>query len=230
MVVKLLPAAAIFDMDGVLVDSEPLHIESYVRAFDEYGTDLSHEHYRQKIALGHHSVPELFSELDGNMDCWHELSKRKAELLKELIAEKLKLMPGIVELLKILRESDIPVALATSAGRSSLELIMEKFDLRPYFKIIITWEDVGAIKPDPQAYIVAAQRLGVKPKECVVFEDSPRGVLAAHRAGAKCIAIPTSTTYDGDFSRADLMIDSLAKADLKTLRDLFDESVQSCRS
>jgi beta-phosphoglucomutase-like phosphatase (HAD superfamily) len=98
---------------------------------------------------------------------------------------------------------------------------MKKFDLRPYFKHIITWEDVHAIKPDPQAYILAAERLGMQPNECVVFEDTPRGVLAAHRAGMKCIAIPTSTTYDGDFSKAAMIAGSLEGMNINILQGLF---------
>ncbi len=221
MSVKILPAAAIFDMDGVLVDSEPLHTESSVRAFDEFGVDLTHEEYRRKITLGDHTVRRLFSEMGGDMDRWHSLGDRKAIMLHELIKEKLALMPGIVRFLDMLKETGIPTALATSAGKRSFELIMEKYDLRQYFQQVVTWEDVKAIKPDPQAYIITAEMLGVRPEECVVFEDTPRGVLAAHRAGMKCVAIPTSTTRDGNFSLASIVVESLEEVNLTMLRTLF---------
>ncbi|MCE5199651.1 MAG: HAD family phosphatase [Armatimonadota bacterium] len=214
------PAAVLFDMDGVLVDSEPWHIESYIRAFSEVGLTLTTEVYRQNIIIGQLSVRELFYSLGGDKERWEYVFKRKMAHTKKLMSEHLEIMPGTIRLLEMLKAEGIPTALVTSAGKQSLDVIMGKYNLLPYFDHVMTWEDVRAIKPDPDGYIKAAQVFGVKPKDCVVFEDSPRGVLAAHRAGMKCIAVPTGTTHDGDFSLANVVVSSLEDATLDLLQEL----------
>ncbi|MGC8863329.1 MAG: HAD family hydrolase, partial [Armatimonadota bacterium] len=111
-------------------------------------------------------------------------------------------------------------AVATSARRRSLDIIIDRYGLRSYFDVIVTKDDAGVEKPDPRPYLIAAERLGVDPKRCVAIEDSPRGVIAAARAGMKCIAVPTASTANGDFSLATLIVRSLAEIDLDTLRSL----------
>ncbi|MCL5104590.1 MAG: HAD-IA family hydrolase [Armatimonadetes bacterium] len=216
-----LPAAVIFDMDGVLIDSEPLHAESYVQAFTEMGLAITLDDYNREVSIGHLSVSELYAAVGGDMTYWHDVSARKAVLTKELMSQKGALLPGVITLLESLNDAGIPTALATSAGKRSLGIFMEKFDLRSYFEHILTWEDVNAIKPDPKAYIVSAERLGVRPEHCAVLEDSPRGVLAARRAGMKCIAIPNDSTRHGDFSPASLVVGSLEEVSLQLIRSLF---------
>ena len=218
---KQLPTAVIFDMDGVLIDSEPLHAASYVQAFAEIGLAITLDDYYREISMGHLAVSELYAAMGGDMALWHDISARKAVLTKEIMSQKGTLMPGVTRLLESLKDAGIPMALATSAGKRSLEIFMDKFDLRPYFKHIVTWEDVNAIKPDPRGFIVAAERLGVNCQDCAVLEDSPRGVLAATRAGMKCIAIPNNSTRNGDFATASLVVGSLTDVSLDMIRGLF---------
>lgn len=216
-----LPAAAIFDMDGVLVDSEPLHTASYVQAFSEVNQVVTAEEYRQAVTLGHATVKKFYVSVGGDIEQWDAVARRKAVLVKEMMHARGRLMPGIIELLEALKSESIPTALVTSGGRKSLEAVMSKFDLRPYFQHVVTWEDVNAVKPKPDGFILAAKRLGVQCCDCIVFEDTPKGVLAANLAGMKCVAIPTSTTYDGDFSLATLVVKSLEDVDLGVIRGLF---------
>jgi HAD superfamily hydrolase (TIGR01509 family) len=208
-------------MDGVLVDSEPLHTASYVQAFKEVNKVVTAEQYRQAVTLGNATVKKFYLSVGGDIEQWDTVAKRKAVLVRELMHARGRLMPGIIELLEALKAERIPTALATSSGKKSLEAVMSKFDLRPYFQHVATWEDVNAVKPKPDGFIFAAEKLGVQCCDCVVFEDTPRGVLAANLAGMKCVAIPTSTTHDGDFSLATLVVKSLEDVDMGVIRGLF---------
>jgi len=216
-----IPMGVIFDMDGVLADTEPLHAKTYVQAFCQAGLCIDEEQYRQAITLGGSSVRNLFKSLGGKDEQWPEVARAKAIGFKEMLDRHGKLMPGVTELLVSLRRNGLSIALATSAGRNTLSIVMDRFDLWQCFDVFVTWQDVEAEKPDPEAFILAARRLQVEPEDCVVIEDSPRGVLAAHRAGMKCIAVPTPSTADGDFSYADLLVGSLELVDLSVIRKVL---------
>lgn len=216
-----MPSAVIFDMDGVLVDSEPIHTEGYVRTFNEMGLKLDNEGYRQSVILGNAGVRNLYTSIGGDMKLWPDVCKRKASILRELVQKHGRLMPGVIQLLETLKREEISTVLATSASKKSFSIMMEKFDLTGFFDHIITWEDVNAIKPDPAVFILAAERLGAKREECVIFEDSPRGVLAAHRAGIKCIAVPNFSTSGGDFTHASMIVNSLTEVTIEMLRGMF---------
>lgn len=216
-----LPSAVMFDMDGLLVDTEPIHAETYCRIFTEMGLKLSAEEYRQAINIGLMDVDELFYSIGGREDKWQYVCRQKAQLFTELINENAVLLPGVLDLLESLKKERVPTALCTSAGNSTLVAIMGKFDLQSYFDVVVTWQDVQATKPAPDSYLEGARRLGVNASECVALEDSPRGALAAHYAGMKCIAVPTVCTGDGDFSTAAMVVKSLEEVSLPVMRGLF---------
>ena len=215
------PSAVIFDMDGVLADTEPLHAETYVRVFREMGLELTVEEYLDMVTRGQMDVRDVYQSIGGDMAYWKEVMDTKSVMVKAMLAERDVLLPGVVDLLQSLKTAGIPTAVATAAGKRSLGMMLDRFDLRRYFDEFVTWEDVQASKPDPEAFIIAAQKLGVTSEDCVVIEDSPRGVLAAHRARMKCIAVPNNSTSEGDFSTADLIVNSLEEVNLETLKGLF---------
>lgn len=204
------------------MDSEQVHMACYCQAFTEAGFPITNEQYRQNVTIGHFTCKKLFLSVGGSVELWPDVRNRKSELTNEMMHERARLMPGITELLRTLQVEGIPTALATSSGMNSLEAVMGRFELRPYFQHIVTSEDVKAVKPEPDGYLFAADKLDVNPSYCVAIEDSPRGVLAAYRAGMKCIAVPTSTTFDGDFSPASLVVKSLEEVSVDVLRGLFD--------
>lgn len=216
------PSAVIFDMDGVLTDTEPLHGECFSRAFKEMAVHITLEDYRRAVTIGGSTVKNYFSSLGGDVSAWEQIKALKDAALVEVIQEKGRLMPGVIEILDLLDSLGIRKAIATSARRKSLEIILDPFDLIRRFDVVVTKEEVPAEKPHPGGFLLAAEKLGVDPAECVVIEDSPRGVLAAHRAGMKCIAIPTTSTYDGDFTLATLVIESLLDLDTNALNQLIE--------
>lgn len=222
MINKVLPDAVIFDMDGVLADTEPLHGSCFIRTFINHGINISFEDYRLAVTIGGSTVKDYFISLGGNAAYWTDIKALKDELMLEAVAQDGVLMPGVIETLEMLRSAGIQTAVATSARKMSLDIILNRFNLQPYFDAFATKDEVDAEKPSPAVFLLAAKKLGVEPADCVVIEDSPRGVMAAHRAGMKCIAIPTRTTLDGDFSLATLVTESLSNVDLDMLKSLFE--------
>ena len=211
-------------MDGLLVDTEHLHGECWVRVLTRLGFSLTREEFRQRVTMGGMSIVDLFLSVGGDPAYWEAnnaaLVTEKNEHLRPMIDSDDVLLPGVVECLSTMRDAGLPIGLATSAGRGSLDLVMDRFALRSFFDVTVTWQDVQASKPNPAAFLLAAERLGVQPTGCIAFEDSPRGILAAHRAGMKCIAVPNDSTRDGDFTLATLVVSSLEEIGLSTLRAL----------
>lgn len=218
------PAAVIFDMDGLLADTEPCHADCFVRAFAHFGIGITHEDYRQAVTLKGIPAGDLYVSKGGSSADWDRVKALKDSYMAEMVPKKATLMPGVHELLTLLKSSGIPTAVATSSRRSSLSIILDTFDLWSYFDHLITKDLVAAAeKPNPAGFLLAAEKLGVEPAKCVVMEDSPKGVIAAHRAGMKCIAVPNQSTADGDFSLATRVIKSLEQVDLRMLEGMFED-------
>lgn len=217
-----LPKAVIFDMDGVLADTEPVHGRAFVRAFAGVGIRIDFEDYRRGVTLGGNTVRDLFVSLGGNLEMWEKVKSIKdREMQATLALDGVKPLPGVRRLIEDLRRSDIRVALATSARSRSMQLVLDRLDMWSCFDAFATKDDVEVEKPDPAVFLHAASLLRVKPAECAVIEDSPRGVLAAKRAGMKCVAVPTPSTADGDFSLADAVVNSLECVSAASLARLF---------
>ncbi len=202
--------AVIFDLDGVLVDSEPLQFAAYSTVLAGYGKTLTREdfieHWIGQGRLGEHL--ERY-EIEAPVE---EVRRAKNEIYQRLIREKMKLRPGIEGLIRRLSR-EMPVALASSAHPVSVNAVLDRFELRSYFSVILTSADVANNKPDPEIYLLTAERLGVSPERCLVFEDSRAGVLSAKGAGMRVIALPHDFTLHQDLSAADLVI-----CDLRNLR------------
>jgi HAD superfamily hydrolase (TIGR01509 family) len=202
--------AVIFDLDGVLVDSEPLQFEAYTEILAGYGVTLTREDFIENW-IGQGRLPDHLKRY-GIEAPVEEVRRLKNELYQRLIREKMKLRPGIEGLVRRLSR-EMPVALASSAHPVSVNAVLDRFELRPYFSVVLTSADVTRNKPDPEMYLKASRQLGVAPENCLVFEDSQAGVLSAKKAGMRVIALPHDLTLHQDLSAADLVI-----CDLRNLR------------
>jgi HAD superfamily hydrolase (TIGR01509 family) len=203
--------AVIFDMDGVLVDSEPLQYEAYRRVFADHGAVVERDEFI-RLWVGRGSVLHEHIERHGLRVSVEEVRRSKKTVYDELVREKLKLRPGLLGLLRRLHRQ-LLTALASSAHPDSVSVVLEKFKLTEYFDAILTGGDVEHNKPHPEIYLKAAERLGVAPEQCLALEDSTAGVTSAKAAGMRVIALPHEYTRGQDFSRADLLI-----TDLRNLR------------
>jgi len=213
--------AVIFDMDGLMVDSEPISYKASDTLLRKYGhklTDVPEEVLKDALGKRVKSfVSEYMKILDIDAPV-EQLMEERSEIFLKDINENLKMMPGLIDLLKQLKANNLKIALASSATLKYINIVLDKFDLRNYFDVILSGDDVKKGKPDPEVYLVAAEKLGLKPSECVVLEDALNGIKAAKAAGCKCIAIPGRIKQD--LSIADKIVISLNDIAMEMLNSL----------
>jgi len=214
--VKKPGCGVILDMDGVILDSEPIHLEATNRVLKKYGAELS---YRENLSLqGTAEIPywKILMERFGFSEDVKKLIEEKEKHMFEILSRK-ELVPneGLIEFLVALRKRGIPIGLASSSQLNQINFILRKLGLREFFSAITSGEEVPEGKPDPQIYLETARRLGVPPERCVAIEDSRNGLISAKRAGMKVIA------YRNDFGLdVDMKINSfLELKDLKFLEE-----------
>jgi HAD superfamily hydrolase (TIGR01509 family) len=210
--------AVIFDMDGLLVDSEPLSYEAIRMTFDKYGFHLTEEEFITHYLKRGMSTKDLIKKYLLKMPI-EDVINMKNSLFERLIREKLKLMLGVNEILELSREN-FKTALVTHTKAKFVEMMLNKFGILEYFDVMICRGDYNKAKPDPECYLLASEKLGVEPSECLALEDSERGLLAAKAAGMKCIAVPNEFTKDLDFSKADLVVKNLKEINLKIMKSI----------
>ena len=197
----------IFDLDGVLIDSEALQYKAYSEVLSRFGISVSLEEYAAHwIAAGR--GPEYVIRTHGLQMHPDELRAMKHPVYHDILRREVTLMPGATAALLRL-QPHFPLALATNSNRQDVSFVLDHFDLRRFFTAIVTREDYRRAKPQPDAFVAAAARLGVAPDACVVIEDAQRGVLAACRAGAAVVAVPHRLTRDSDFSLAAVVLPDL---------------------
>lgn len=200
----------IFDLDGVLVDTGWAHRQSWYDLADREGFSLTDEFFISTFGMQNYQIiPMLLGrELPGeDID---RLSEWKEQRYRELIADKLILSGEVKTLLDELKSKDFLLAIGSSAPRANLELILELLHLHDYFDAYVTGEDVSEGKPAPETFLKAAEKLSLRPSQCVVVEDAVQGVEAGRAAGMSVVAV-TSTRKRADLKIADIIVDSLAE-------------------
>ena len=200
----------IFDLDGVIVDSEPLQHRAYNLVLERFGISVDQAEYgREWITAGR--GPEYAVRTYALPVTADELRRLKDPVYQALLHEDAALMSGARAALERLSAA-FPVALATNSSRADTSFILDRFDLGRFFAAVVTREQYDAPKPAPDAFRAAAARLHLAPQRCVVIEDAYKGVMAATDAGCPCIAFPHDYTTGNDFSRARAVIGSLDEA------------------
>ncbi len=217
--------AVIFDMDGVIVDSEiqwktleGYFLQSLIPTWSSSDQD-------KIIGLGVH---DLYTLLIGQ----YGLQKTKAQFLElyqemanEIYGQKVSLIVGFSDLLTTLNKNNIPVALASSSPKSWINIMLRRFGLQSSFKVVVSADELeGEGKPSPAIYLLTAQRLGVSPTSCIAIEDSKNGVLSAKNAGMFCIGFRNGFNEEQDLSKADMIIHGFAELHWQTLQQLLNIS------
>ena len=211
--------ALVFDLDGLLIDSEALQYKAYSLVLARFGVKVSAAEYaRHWIATGH--GPEYAVDAYKLPVNPKELRALKDPVYHEIMRREIALMPGALAALQGLC-GHYPLAVATNSNHADTDFVLDHLALRRFFDVIVTREQYVLAKPNPDAFLTAAHQLGVPPTSCVVIEDAYKGILAAHRAGAIAIAIPNAFTRDNDFSLAAAVLGSLAELTLSLIQDLF---------
>ncbi|MDO8241040.1 MAG: HAD family phosphatase [Candidatus Moranbacteria bacterium] len=199
----------IFDLDGVIVDSEPMHFEAAKETMNEFGIKLTLEEYMEfGVAKGARNLFEKLSEkykIDIDINRAFEIKKNKFQEIFEKNAFPRK---GILELLESF-EGKYTLAIASSGTRESVMFVLDKLNIANKFSLIVVAEDVSRVKPFPDIYNKTVQMLGVDKDYCVAIEDSATGVTAAKEAGIRCLAVPCEFTKNQNFSDAYVVLENI---------------------
>jgi HAD superfamily hydrolase (TIGR01509 family) len=204
--------AVIFDMDGVLLDSEPLHHHAANAVLLEAGRPpLSLAEYTRYLGTTDEDMwRDLRTRRDLDRPHEHYLARFDAQILAAY-RQHASAAPGAIDLLDWLSARGLPRAVASSSRARWVETCLETIGARRYFDVVVGGDMVASGKPDPEIFLLAARKLGARPARCVVFEDSPAGVAAARRAGMHTVAVCTAYTPPGLVQGAHLRVNSLAE-------------------
>jgi HAD superfamily hydrolase (TIGR01509 family) len=211
-------SAVIFDLDGLLADTECLHCRAYQMALQEHGVQLEDDEYAEHWIRFGKGIADWMT-MRGLLLDPHALRLRKAGHYLDLLASSLRPMDGALELLNAL-SGRTKIALASSSYRDAIDGVLAGLGIGHFFEVIVSGLDVAQVKPAPDIFLKAAAQLNVAPAECVVLEDAEKGVLAAHLAGMRCIAVPNDHTRHHDFAKATMICSSLKEITPELLQSM----------
>jgi HAD superfamily hydrolase (TIGR01509 family) len=200
--------AFIFDMDGVLIDSENFYSEMERENFRKLGLDIPHEEH---ITYQGTATDEMWKKIKERHPLPYSVDEL-VEMTNDLTIpvfrsmERIDPMPGVEELINRLFHKNIPLAVASSSFPEAIRIILEKTGLKKYFRVVVNSRMTGKSKPAPDIFLLAARELGIDPGKCIVIEDSTNGITAARSAGMFCIAFNGPGSEHQDQTGADLII------------------------
>jgi len=210
----------IFDMNGVIINDERIHQESWRVYCQKHGFHITEEDFKHKV-FGK-TEKDTFSYLYNREVTPNELeqfSNERVDTAIEIFKPQIKMTDGLHNLLEKLEENNIPTAVATSARKRYFNFIMDELHIRDYFHVVLTAEDIIKGKPDPEIYLKTADKLHVKPEECIVFEDALSGIEAAKAAGMKVVGIATTHSKD-ELSLANKVVEDFKEVNLSFLNSV----------
>lgn len=205
--------AAIFDMDGLLIDSEPLWDQAELEVLSALGVDISRRHeLPDTLGLRIDQVVRMWYEaLPWNGPGQQEVTARIIARALALVEEKRPLLPGVEQALQLCQQQGLKIALASASPLAMLERVLEMFNLRHYFSALASAEALPYSKPHPQVYLDAAARLGIDPLNCVALEDSFNGMIASKAARMRSVVVPAAEYRDdARWALANARLDSLS--------------------
>ena len=215
--------AVIWDMDGVIADTGPYHFSAWQEVFQKRGVDFTEDDFRRKFGQRNDTIIRNTlgegisqSEIDA-------IASDKERNFRQRVRHNIKSLPGAIKLITSLKEHGFSMALASSAPMENIQLVIRGLGIESYFQAIVSGREVKEGKPSPQGFLLAAQKLGVKPKNCIVIEDAIAGITAAKRAGMRCLAV-ANTHPRKSLTEADLIVDTLEAVSISDLEGLLHPS------
>ncbi|RQD74650.1 MAG: HAD family phosphatase [Halanaerobium sp. MSAO_Bac5] len=216
--------AVIFDMDGVIVNSEAIYEQADKEIFQHYGINLSDEELQNYIGV---NLLDIWTDLLSKYQLKDEYSDYEVEdFIEEHVhshyevlseSDELNLMPGIKDWFEYFKANNYKMIIASSSYAPIIELIYQKFGLDKYMEGYVDGNSVEKGKPEPEIFLKAAEKLQLKAEECLVIEDSEHGITAANKAGMKSIGFARNTDYNQDLSSADILIKEFNQQNLAKL-------------
>lgn len=217
--------AVIFDVDGTLIDTEQIQSDAFMQVLKNHDIHETELTRHGTVHVPGESTDETWARLKSRHDIpleLEQLTDHKRQAALDMLQGNLIAMPGAIELLNILRDRQVKLAVATSAQQQRLDHIIHGLGLAGYLDTMISANDVDNVKPAPDVYLAAARKLEVDPVNCIVIEDAEVGVVSAKAAGMKVIAVPNEFTHSMDFSNADLQVTSLEELDYEKLQNVLN--------
>ena len=216
--------AIIFDFDGTIIDTETAWYKVFKDAYKEYGVDLSLETYSQCLGTSLQSF-NPYTHLSTHHAISLNLDEFRAMILQNYakLIEQESMRPGILTLLQEAKAAGLKIGLASSSHRDWIDKFVDQLGIRDYFECYCTADTVSNVKPNPELYLQALDRLGVKPNEAIAIEDSPNGARAAVAAGLHTVVIKNTLTMQLPFSQGHYTIESLEHNGLRELIGCFAE-------
>jgi beta-phosphoglucomutase family hydrolase len=212
--------AVLWDMDGVIADTGPYHLMAWQEVFQKRGLNYSDDDFKRNFGKRNDKIVQIVTGGSLSSTEVDAIVVEKETTFRQNIAANLESLPGAVELIRELKGYGIKTALASSAPIENVQLVIQGLRLEDCFDAVVWGREVTEGKPSPQGFLLAAKRLGVEPKSCVVIEDSVAGVTAAKRAGMKCLAV--TNTHPGEkLTEADLVVATLETISVADLASLF---------
>ncbi|WP_196605096.1 HAD family hydrolase [Pectinatus haikarae] len=210
--------AFIFDMDGVIIDSEPMHNATLSEMLKEYNITADEEYMFTLSGLNISAMYRKVKKEKGLLipaDIF--INEYNSRILSHVQTNKIEAINGIYKLLLDLKKHNVPTAVASSSPIEFIEANISRLNFNAYFQFLLSGNEVKHGKPAPDIYLTAAQRLDVLPQECIVLEDSHNGVTAAKSAGMTCIGFQNPNSGTQDISKADMIVDSVTQIDISVL-------------
>jgi beta-phosphoglucomutase family hydrolase len=198
--------AAIFDLDGTLIDNNTYHLQSWLQYLKDMNREMTEEEYKANVnGRTNKDVIEYIYQRKMNDKEAMKYAHEKEAIYRELYAPYIKPVPGLLELLEKLRSLSIPMAIATSGIQVNIDFLFEHIPIRSYFDVIVNSAHISKGKPDPEIYIKTSELMKVPPVECLVFEDAVVGINSAKAAGMKVVGVLTTHKAE-ELSGADILI------------------------
>lgn len=224
--------AVIFDFDGVVADSEPLHFQAFNQSLENHGIKLSEKKYYTEY-VGYTDI-ECFQTISRDFDMGLsddeivDFTRRKTEFFDKLADQNTAIIDGVVEFIDMLKENRIRMGVCSGATKSDIALMLKGTNLMDTFETIVTADDVEKGKPEPDGFLLALKQLNdtadglILPGECIVVEDSRWGLNAAEAAGMKKIGVTNTYSADELINYSDKVVDGLAELTIDDLQELCD--------
>jgi HAD superfamily hydrolase (TIGR01549 family) len=214
--------AVIFDMDGVIIDSEPLYFKVCNEYLEAYGVKITKDEYLSYIGKPAHEIWISIKEKYKISKAIEELITENRKCYIEYIINDTTERPiqGVDRLIKDLYENHIKMALASSSSQEIISIILNKFDLKKYFDVIVSGDDIKEGKSSPKIFLHTAERLGIKPSMCLVIEDSCSGVKSAKEAGMICAALKNPALGNQDIEGCDFVIKNFSNISFEDLSEI----------
>ncbi len=215
--------AVLFDMDGVIVNTEPLHRKAYFKMFEEFGINVSNELYNSYTGNSTKKVCDDLIERFQLDKTREELIETKRKYFKDYFDNdpEFNLIEGVRDLIKHYYDNGIKLVLASSASVNTINWVFERFDLEKYFIGKISGATLKESKPNPEIFIKASEMANEPKENCMVVEDSTNGILAAYRAGIFCSAYKSFHSKNQDYSKANILVEDYEELRLSKIQKYF---------